>query len=101
MTGWIGVDLDGTLALYESYKGPGIIGAPVPAMVERVKMWLSEGKKIKIFTARQGEETAIYAWCQEHLGEVLEVTNTKDYAMITLYDDRCVQVELNTGRLIQ
>lgn len=102
MTGWIGVDLDGTLAMYESYKGPGIIGEPVPMMVERVKSWLADGIKVKIFTARSGEEEvrAIYTWCQVHLGQVLEVTNMKDYGMITLYDDRCIQVEANTGRLI-
>ena len=42
--GWIGVDLDGTLAHYEGWKGIEHIGAPVPAMLERVKNWLAEGK---------------------------------------------------------
>jgi hypothetical protein len=30
----------------------------------------------------------------------LPITNCKDFAMVELYDDRCVQVEANTGRLI-
>ena len=30
----------------------------------------------------------------------LEITNVKDYGMQTLYDDRAVQVERNTGRII-
>lgn len=32
------------------------------------------------------------------LGRVLIITNEKDYGMIELWDDRCVQVEINTGR---
>jgi hypothetical protein len=50
--GWIGVDLDGTLAHYDGWKGADHIGAPIPVMVERVKGWLAEGKTVKIFTAR-------------------------------------------------
>jgi hypothetical protein len=50
--GWIGVDLDGTLAHYDGWKGADHIGEPIPAMVERVKRWLAEGKTVKIFTAR-------------------------------------------------
>lgn len=50
--GWIGVDLDGTLAQYTTWKGPADIGAPIPAMVERVKFWLEAGYEVRIFTAR-------------------------------------------------
>ena len=35
MSGWIGVDLDGTLATYEEWRGLEHIGDPVPAMKER------------------------------------------------------------------
>lgn len=49
---WIGVDLDGTLAHYEGYRGPEHIGEPVPAMRERVMRWLAEGREVRIFTAR-------------------------------------------------
>jgi hypothetical protein len=41
---------------------------------------------------------AIDAWCLEHLGRTLEVTAIKDYGMLQLWDDRCVQVIPNTGR---
>jgi hypothetical protein len=119
--GWIGVDLDGTLAEYTVFKGAGVIGAPIPLMVERVKRWLQEGKDVRIFTARvDGGTVALNAgnpdgqqfldveavkrpireWCIKHLGRELPITNTKDYAMIELWDDRCVQVETNTGRRI-
>jgi len=103
---WIGVDLDGTLAYYDRWQGVEHIGAPVPAMLKRVKRWLKDGKIVKIFTARVSDvdgETArkyITAWCKEHVGEVLEVTNVKDFAMLELWDDRAVQVEMNTGRAL-
>lgn len=36
MFGWIGVDLDATLAHYDRWTG-GAIGEPIPTMVARVK----------------------------------------------------------------
>jgi len=108
-SGWIGVDLDGTLAYYEHWVSEAHIGAPIAPMVERVKAWLAAGKDVRIFTARafglEGEArpaaiAAIEAWCLEHLGSVLRITCRKDFQMIRLYDDRCVQVEENTGRLV-
>ena len=50
--GWIGVDLDGTLARYDGWKGPEHIGEPLMPMVERVKAWLAEGREVRIMTAR-------------------------------------------------
>lgn len=117
--GWTGVDLDGTLAYYESGHPIEHIGLPIPTMVERVKQWLVDGVEVRIFTARvaetgernpegvkddgpfaQQQRALIEAWCREHIGTVLPVTATKDFRMIALYDDRCVQVERNTGRLL-
>lgn len=40
---------------------------------------------------------AIEEWCLEWLGQVLPVTACKDYAMVELWDDKCVTVEHNTG----
>jgi hypothetical protein len=104
VNGWIGVDLDGTLAEYGEWQGPEHIGAPVAPMVERVKRWLEEGQQVRIFTARaSGPRTfavryAIDQWCKTHLGVKLPITNEKDYEMIELWDDRCVQVVPNTGQ---
>ena len=39
--GWIGVDLDGTLAHSDEGCGPDQIGVPVPEMVDKVKQWIS------------------------------------------------------------
>ena len=122
MSGWIGVDLDGTLAEYNGWVSEQHIGKPVPLMVERVKRWLVEGKEVRIFTARvdggqagilMGDENSkrfedvkaikavIEKWCMEHIGVILPITNIKDYGMIQLWDDRCVQVVANTGMTIQ
>ena len=49
--GWIGVDLDGTLARHDGNQSKRI-GEPIPAMVERVKMWLREGREVRLVTAR-------------------------------------------------
>ena len=108
-SGWIGVDLDGTLAVYDGWIAENHIGVPIPAMVERVKRWIAEGREVRIFTARVAEggrvvqfgaqvvRDSIEAWCQEHLGAVLPITNVKDHGMIALWDDRAVQVVRNTG----
>jgi hypothetical protein len=93
---WIGVDLDGTLAHYDEFRGDDHVGKPVDAMVSRVKGWLKEGYDVRIFTARR-PHPAIRRWCQEHLGKVLPVTNKKDSGMIALYDDRAVGVKRNEG----
>lgn len=104
--GWIGVDLDGTLAHHEEFSGLDTIGAPIPLMVRRVKRWLVEGRDVRIFTARisgPGWYEAllpIQAWCEEHIGQRLPVTCSKDFAMIELWDDRVVQVEANTGKVM-
>lgn len=103
--GWIGVDLDGTLAHYDGWKGPEHIGAPIPAMVDLVKEYLAKGTTVKIFTARvhdglESTRKRIEDWSEEHIGTRLEVTNVKDFGMVTLYDDRAVQVRPNTGEIV-
>lgn len=100
--GWIAVDLDGTLAHYDHWRGSDHVGAPVELMVARVRNWLDEGRDVRVFTARiaDGEpetKRVIQDWCEQHIGQRLEVTNVKDFQMIELWDDRAVQVIPNTG----
>ncbi len=107
MSGWIGVDLDGTLALYDGWKGADHIGEPVPAMAARVRKWLGDGRDVRIFTARVAAQLGeshvehtvrlIQDWTERHFGVRLPVTNLKDFGMIELWDDRAVQVIPNTG----
>lgn len=105
--GWIGVDLDGTLAEYHGWKGYEHIGEPVPLMLNRVKEWVRCGHSVKIFTARvsvpEPERSdvirVIHEWLEKHGLPPFEVTNVKDFGMIELWDDRAFAVVINTGRL--
>lgn len=99
--GWIGFDLDGTLAVHHS--GDVHIGEPVPAMVALAKQYLAQGYEVRIVTARATSPVAAYRagieeWCLKHLGQVVPVTASKDFDMLLLYDDRAIAVEPNTGR---
>lgn len=108
--GWIGVDFDGTLAEYRGWKGELHFGKPIPAIVERIKYALDLGYDVKIMTARacvQDPErlaeivAAIHVWLTERAGlPALEVTASKDYQMVELWDDRAVQVKHNTGKFV-
>lgn len=106
---WIGVDLDGTLAddtpkPYDVFE----IGPPISLMVERIKLWRKMGLQVKIVTARMTDpfhptvliRAAIQKWLIINIGEALPVVSGKDYHMIELWDDRAVQVEHNTGRVV-
>lgn len=111
---WIGFDLDGTIAEYGEWRGPEVIGKPIPKMIEKLKDYLNRGFKVKILTARVAgrlygddpelepylAQQAIIKWCKKHIGQELEVTAYKDYAMLFFYDDRCVQVEKDTGEIL-
>jgi hypothetical protein len=114
--GWIGVDLDGTLAVYNGWVGPHHIGEPIPKMVARVVTWIADGKEVRIVTARVSpnksdhEECRGYVekWLRKHIYSalpetpagtecVIPITHEKDHLMLELWDDRCVQLIPNTG----
>lgn len=99
--GWVGVDLDCTLAEYDHWRGVDNIGPPIPLMVKYVRELLHQGVVVKIFTARVGNGAkalmAIEKWCLEHIGQVLPITATKDSNMVFCVDDRAVSVQKNTG----
>lgn len=101
---WVGVDLDGTLAKYYKWEGIENIGDPIPNMVQHVKKLIDQGEIIKIFTARIAEDPEaakyIQAWLVENGLPILEVVNEKDSMMKLLIDDRAVQVETNTGKVL-
>lgn len=106
------VDLDGTLAHYEKWDGE--VGPPIPAMMERVRGWLSAGWEVVIFTARVGalhldeatgeeiteavaQEIKIKKWLLQNLGRELDVTAVKTFDVVEVWDDRAVRVERNMG----
>lgn len=103
------VDLDCTLAYYETWGGPEDIGEPIPAMLEKVKEWIRQGIEVRIFTARVAVDdelhymnvvTAIQSWCLKHIGKILIVTNEKTLATLAIYDDRAYGVMANTGAIV-
>ncbi len=102
MSGWIGVDMDGTLAYDDgdpSFSKP--IGNPIQPMVKRIRHWLDCGFQVKIFTARTGFpgiEEKIHTWLKTECDlPPLEITNVKDGMCAQIWDDRAIQVIRNTG----
>lgn len=103
---WVGYDLDGTLALYDGWKGATSIGGDIYQLTELLCSDLKAGKRVKIFTARMSVCTGINAsigksyiqsWAWIKFGVRLEVTNIKDIYCYKIYDDLAVNVEHNTG----
>ena len=118
------VDLDGTLAVYDRWRGYNHIGEPIPRMVDRVKKLLADGHYVTIFTARlsgfdfiQGQRAAgnathvvdaydrlmrpselIEEWCRMHIGQVLPITAVKKPYFHAILDDRAEQIIPNDGR---
>lgn len=105
--GWIGVDLDGTLARQKDPSTPTLAadepGEPIPEMLARVKDWLDKDIEVRIFTARACDLKGVMAvrkWLiRQGLGDLV-ITNVKDMNMVALWDDKAIQVERNTGRQI-
>jgi hypothetical protein len=103
---WVGFDLDGTLARTDNpghFEPPYPIGEPIPEMIALAQKILAAGVRVKIFTARacEFENVAIVQqWTDKHGLGRLEVTNQKDYNMIRYYDDRAIQMQLNSGKSI-
>ncbi len=98
-SGWVGCDLDGTLAEYHGWDD-GKIGKAIPKMLARVKGWIESGQEVRIVTARAADNRDIFdiaKWLEENDIGGLTITNEKDFAMVELWDDRCVQVIPNTG----
>lgn len=107
--GWIGCDLDGTIAEYTGWRGETHIGRPIMPMVDHIRKLLAKGYEVRILTARMSDPSAeareaiqrsIGDWTAQHIGVRLTATCVKDYDMVELYDDRAVQVEMNVGRIV-
>lgn len=108
------VDLDGTIATFEDWKGFDHIGEPVPAMADKVKAWLAAGDEVVIFTARacnfnvHGDAkfdlavivTTIQNWTEKHFGIRMKVTSEKG-PWDSCYDDAVNYVVRNTGKTLQ
>ena len=67
-----------------------------PVMQEQYLVELGEDG----MTVKRRASDYIRAWCAVNLGFIPEITHQKDYLMLALFDDRVVQVEPNTGRVL-
>lgn len=100
--GYIGIDLDGTLAHYDGWKD-GAIGEPIKLMADRMFTWIKSGQEVRIVTARGvgDERIRVQQWLWEQFRLMIPVQNTKTFRMHELWDDRAVQVIPNTGRSVR
>jgi len=102
----VAVDLDKTLAEMKGSFKPGVIGKPIPEMVDRVKKMVADGEDVRIFTARVAddpkgtERAAIEAWLHRNIGQTLPITDRKTAQTKLILDDRARQVEPNTGKVL-
>ena len=100
----IAVDLDGTLAHYDGWKGIGHIGAIIPSVANAILLAKKEGADIWIFTARvsdpkDAEEAgnAIVAYLTENGIPFDGLTAIKHKFFTEFWDDRAIQVIKNEG----
>ena len=100
----IAVDLDGTLAHYDGWKGVGHIGAIIPSVANAILLAKKEGADIWIFTARvsdpkDAEEAgnAIVAYLNENGIPFDGLTAIKHKFFSEFWDDRAIQVIKNQG----
>ncbi|QVJ07741.1 hypothetical protein S1R3Y_000032 [Vibrio phage vB_ValP_VA-RY-3] len=103
----IAVDLDGTLAEYDGWKGLEAIGYPIQSMVDKVRQAVAEGKEVWIFTARLSDhseapmaEVAIRKWCGHYDIPIANITCIKYKFFKEFWDDRAKTVVANTGMFI-
>lgn len=90
-SGAVAVDMDKTMAEYDGYKGPTVIGKPIAAQITQVKKMIKDGKDVWVYTARVEHPEAIpaiKAWTKEHIGEELPITNIKYPEFAKFIDDR-------------
>lgn len=106
---WIGIDLDRTLAYYETRVdfNPMEIGQIIPRakeyVIDLIKKGEKEGFVVKIFTARAvfpNTIPIIQKWLIDNGLPKLDVTNAKDQGTILIIDDIARQMIPNTGIII-
>jgi hypothetical protein len=75
----VAIDLDGTLAEYDGWKGPRHIGEPRPYSIWALKCFKDNGWEVEIFTSRQHPEP-IRQWLDKHApGTVSRINESRDH----------------------
>ncbi len=100
----VAIDLDGTIAEYQpGYAKRKHIGEPIKPIMDLAKKLDERGQEVIIFTARVHDKShvpSIKAWLKKHGLGHLKITNIKTPDIAMIIDDRAVQVERNTGKML-
>lgn len=100
----IAVDLDGTLAHYDGWKGIDHIGRVIPEVANAISDAQASGAEVWIFTARVSDpddhnlaSDAIAKWLVENKINVSGISAVKHKFFTEFWDDRAIQVIKNKG----
>ena len=100
----IAVDLDGTLAYYDGWKGIEHIGPVIPEVANAMERAQKEGADVWIFTARvsdpnDSEQAGKYVrdWLIKNNFQFEGITAVKHKFFSEFWDDRAIQVIKNEG----
>jgi len=111
----VAIDLDGTLAHYDHWRGPEHIGAPVTEAMTICRLLHKAGIKVIVYTCRtnrtmneiSGINTAkmvrdIGAWLHEWDLGFIHVSENEGKPFASAYiDDRAVYFKRNGGELVE
>ena len=100
----IAVDLDGTLAQYDGWKGIGHIGCVIPEVANAMERAQAEGAEVHLFTARVSDpedaaeaHQVISKWAEANNFNFASITAVKHKFFTEFWDDRAIQVIKNEG----
>lgn len=100
----IAVDLDGTLAHYDGWKGIEHIGPVIPEVANAMERAQAEGAEVHLFTARVSDpedaaeaHQVISKWAEANHLNFASITAVKHKFFSEFWDDRAIQVIKNEG----
>ena len=100
----IAVDLDGTLAQYDGWKGIEHIGPVIPEVANAMERAQAEGADVHLFTARVSDpedaaeaHQVISKWAEANHFNFASITAVKHKFFTEFWDDRAIQVIKNEG----
>ena len=100
----IAVDLDGTLAHYDGWKGIEHIGPVIPEVANAMERAQAEGAEVHLFTARVSDpedaaeaHQVISKWAEANNFNFASITAVKHKFFSEFWDDRAIQVIKNEG----
>ena len=103
----IAVDLDGTLAHYDGWKGIEHIGPVIPEVANAMELAQAEGAEVHLFTARVSDpedaaeaHQVISKWAEANHFNFASITAVKHKFFTEFWDDRAIQVIKNTGEFV-